>query len=300
MKRADRDEVHGRREDETCQRPHEPTASGKLASMIDRIDRQSDRPAYKQLADQLRAQIESGDLQPGALLPPESELVRMTSLNRTTVRAALKLLRSQGLVDVQRGRGTFVRAHRLIRRYPLDGLRTEHALIGQPMPPPYGDLWSVQTGTTANVEVIREYERTEATSEVLEAFNVPEDSGLEVLRRRYLFVIDGRPHQLVWSYLRWSAVNGTSATDPDNERPDRGTMAQLHDLGIEVTSADVTARTRMPTPEEVRQLDIAEGAPVFAMRRIMYAGSAPVEFGESIVPGDRVELAFHVDFSGSI
>lgn len=267
--------------------------------MIDRIDRRSDRPAYKQLADQLRAQIESGHLQPGALLPPESELVKLTTLNRTTVRAALKLLRSQGLVDVQQGRGTFVRAHRLIRRYPLDGLRTEHFLTAQPMPPPYDDLWSAQTGTTANVEVAREYERAEATPEVLEAFNAAEESGLHVLRRRYLFIVDGRPHQLVWSYLRWDTVNGTFATDPANERPDRGTMAQLHDLGIEVTSAEVTARTRMPTPEEVRRLDIAEGAPVFAMGRIMYAGPTPVEFAESIVPGDRVELAFHVDFTGS-
>lgn len=270
---------------------------GKLPGMVGPIDRNSDRPAYKQLADQLRAQIESGELRPGAPMPPESELVRITGLNRTTVRAALKLLRSQGLVDVHQGRGTFVRAHRLIRRYPLDGLRTEHALIGRSVPAPYGDLWSAQTETTASVEVIRKYERTEANPDTLEAFGGPDDSGLEVLRRRYLFVIDGRPHQLVWSYLRWSTVEGTPLADPSNERPDRGTMAQLHDLGIDVTSAEVTAGTRMPTPDEVRQLDIAEGAPVFAMRRIMYANRTPVEFGESIVPGDRVELAFHVDFN---
>jgi GntR family transcriptional regulator len=265
--------------------------------VIDHIDRRADKPAYKQLADQLRARIESGELGPGAPLPAESELVASTGLNRTTVRNAMKILRSEGLIEVQQGRGTFVRAHRLIRRYPLDGLRMEHALIGKVPPSPQGDLWTAQTGTTAKVDVTREYQQTQAPPELAEAFGAADAPALPLLCRTYMFIVDERPHQVTRSYLRWDMVDGTPLTDPANERPHRGTMAQLADLGVHITAVEITARTRMPSPDEVRLLDIAEGAPVFVLRRVMYAQDRAVEVGESIVPGDRIELAFRVDLT---
>lgn len=64
---------------------------------------------FRQLADILRDRILSGDLAPGASLPSELRLAQEHDLSRTTVRQAIALLRSEGLVIVEPPRGTFVR-----------------------------------------------------------------------------------------------------------------------------------------------------------------------------------------------
>jgi GntR family transcriptional repressor for pyruvate dehydrogenase complex len=67
-------------------------------------------PAYQLLADELRADITSGRLQPGERLPPEPELCVKTGVSRSTVREALRLLASQHLIVTTRGvtGGSFV------------------------------------------------------------------------------------------------------------------------------------------------------------------------------------------------
>jgi GntR family transcriptional regulator, transcriptional repressor for pyruvate dehydrogenase complex len=67
-------------------------------------------PAYQALADELRAEITSGRLQPGERLPPEPELCVRTGVSRSTVREALRLLSSQHLIVTTRGvtGGSFV------------------------------------------------------------------------------------------------------------------------------------------------------------------------------------------------
>jgi DNA-binding FadR family transcriptional regulator len=67
-------------------------------------------PAYQILADELRADITSGRLQPGERLPPEPELCVRTGVSRSTVREALRLLASQHLIVTTRGvtGGSFV------------------------------------------------------------------------------------------------------------------------------------------------------------------------------------------------
>ncbi|MFB4309467.1 FadR/GntR family transcriptional regulator [Actinomadura sp. GTD37] len=68
------------------------------------------RPAYQQVADQLRDLILDGSLAPGDRLPPEGEIGGNFGVSRSTVREALRVLASQGLVRTVRGTtgGTFV------------------------------------------------------------------------------------------------------------------------------------------------------------------------------------------------
>ncbi|MBW4703680.1 winged helix-turn-helix domain-containing protein [Micromonospora sp. RL09-050-HVF-A] len=74
------------------------------------IDPSADRAVFRQLADLLRDRITSGALAPGASLPSELRLAQEYGLSRTSVRQAVALLRSEGLVIVEPPRGTFVRA----------------------------------------------------------------------------------------------------------------------------------------------------------------------------------------------
>jgi GntR family transcriptional repressor for pyruvate dehydrogenase complex len=63
---------------------------------------------YEQIVEQIQESITSGDLQAGQRLPPERELAEQFNVSRTAVREAVKALREKGLVEIHRGRGTFV------------------------------------------------------------------------------------------------------------------------------------------------------------------------------------------------
>ncbi|KAF1052997.1 MAG: putative HTH-type transcriptional regulator [Burkholderia gladioli] len=67
------------------------------------------RRLYQQIADQLRAMIESGSFPPGSYLPPERELAAQFGVSRTSVREALIALEVIGLVSVRVGDGVSVR-----------------------------------------------------------------------------------------------------------------------------------------------------------------------------------------------
>jgi GntR family transcriptional regulator len=66
-------------------------------------------PLYRQLFEELCAQIAAGRLGEGARLPSEPALARAHGIGRPTVRQATELLVQRGLVERRRGSGTFVR-----------------------------------------------------------------------------------------------------------------------------------------------------------------------------------------------
>ena len=59
------------------------------------------------LAADLRTRIVDGDIQPGEKLPSENTLISEFGVSRTVVRAALTRLQAEGLVETERGRGSF-------------------------------------------------------------------------------------------------------------------------------------------------------------------------------------------------
>ncbi|MFE0773329.1 GntR family transcriptional regulator [Streptomyces sp. NPDC058861] len=65
-------------------------------------------PLYRQIASELRGQILSGRLAPGARLPSMRELQKRYAVSSLTARSALNLLRTEGLAGAVPGRGTFV------------------------------------------------------------------------------------------------------------------------------------------------------------------------------------------------
>src|SRR6188474_3194862 len=66
-------------------------------------------PLYLQIADGLERLIHAqGEDAMGKLLPSETDCARHFGVNRLTVRQAMSLLSSKGLIVRHRGRGTFV------------------------------------------------------------------------------------------------------------------------------------------------------------------------------------------------
>jgi GntR family transcriptional regulator len=91
------------------------------------LDPHSGIPLHRQLADLLRARITSGEWPPGRRVPSETTLGQEYQLGRGAVRAAIAILRAEGLVDVGPGRGTRVRE------------RVEYELID---PEPGSTVWA--------------------------------------------------------------------------------------------------------------------------------------------------------------
>jgi GntR family transcriptional regulator len=75
------------------------------------------QPRYRQLAQTLIHEIETGRYPVGELLPTEYELCEQFGVSRFTVREAIKQLLQLGLVDRQPGVGTRVRFARPSREY---------------------------------------------------------------------------------------------------------------------------------------------------------------------------------------
>lgn len=74
------------------------------------IDRTSPVPIYHQVAQQLTALIQSGQLAPGHRLPSETELAQLLGISPMTARQSLITLDERGLIRRQRGVGSFVTA----------------------------------------------------------------------------------------------------------------------------------------------------------------------------------------------
>lgn len=74
------------------------------------IKQDDPRPAYVQIADDLRTAIQKGEIAPGNQLPSTTDLTERYGVARMTVRSALRLLRDEGLVVARQGTGVFVRS----------------------------------------------------------------------------------------------------------------------------------------------------------------------------------------------
>lgn len=73
------------------------------------LDKNDFAPLYIQLQRILRAKILNGEYKQGEAIPSETEMMKLFQTTRGTVRNAISLLVSEGLVEQIRGKGTFVR-----------------------------------------------------------------------------------------------------------------------------------------------------------------------------------------------
>lgn len=81
-------------------------------------------PAYRRVADDLRAMINRGDLRVGDAIPSTAQLCARYKVSATVVRAAVSVLRSDGVVRGQPGKAVYVVA--TPQAIENEGVRLEH------------------------------------------------------------------------------------------------------------------------------------------------------------------------------
>ncbi len=206
-------------------------------------------PLYRQIAEELRLKIDSGQLQPGSQLPTEDELMEQHHASRNTVRGAINQLAISGLVITLHGRGTFVaeQVNPIVTTLTTDPETGSGG--GEGLVYTAEVARSGRTATTSPTRV----ELQRATRQVAESLNIP--VGSDVISRHERRFVDGRPWSLQTSfYPRTLAERAPRLEDPGGI--DEGTVAYLRDCGIEQEGYRDAVEVRSPNPVETQFFDL--------------------------------------------
>jgi GntR family transcriptional regulator len=211
------------------------------------------------------------------------------------VREAVKLLRDEGLVITEHGRGSYVRPVLPIRRIGSDRYHAEIEQLGRERAPAtsftrdHGIDWDA-------FRLDREFTEVPATPTLADLFEI--EPGTMLLERRFVFNVAGQPQQMSLTHYLLDMVAGTPVADPANEPWPGGNIAQLYTLGLTVTGIRERVRARRAMTDEAETLRIAPGDPVVTITRLTYVGDRVVEVAHDIViPADRVELDYWIDLA---
>jgi GntR family transcriptional regulator len=245
---------------------------------------------YRHVADVLRRRIQAGAYAAGAALPSEPGLIAEFGFDRGTVRRGLSVLRQEGLITSEQGRGVHVRRTRTLRHELLHILRAEADNNDQPL---NGLFESGTNTTTMDVEVAIRYTPVEASEALANAFEIAPTTSL--LERRYTFLVNSVPHQITRSYLLAEMCEGTPLSDPKNERAGRGTHMQLLSVGVEIDFISMDIMARMPTPTEATDLLMGDGTPVLVDQRRSLAQRRVVCVADTLTPADRIRFGLDLD-----
>jgi GntR family transcriptional regulator len=267
-------------------------------------------PMYRQIAEDLRARIESGAIARGAKLPTESELRVSYAAARNTVRDAVKLLASRGLVETRPGLGTFVARHvepfvTTLATAPLPAVRAptpeggsedgsgdslgddedEESFVGmgeqRRMPTASGPLVGVQL----------------ASHDVAARLRLP--SGAQVVSRRRQWFMDGSPWSLRTSYYPFEFVATATGLVRAEGLPGGAASYLEQRLGLVQVGYQESILARPPTSDEASFLELADDGRscVVTVARTCFRqaehGLAPFRVTVAVLPADRVVLVIN-------
>lgn len=244
---------------------------------------------YETIAADLRRRIRTGELAPGSRLPGEDDLGATYGAARGTVRQALGLLRSEGLVRTFQGRKGSVVLDPNVAPLPEDSSRIHTRSRREISTMDAFHTGLEYQGLQGHADLT--VERLAAPPYVADRLALADDDEV-VVRRRVLWV-EGRPSALQDNWFPLALVEGTEIEGEADVG--RGTNRILGEMGHEVTTRRDEVRVRMPTPAEAQGLMIAGGVPVLATLRTGFdAEERPVVLYESVLPGDRHFLVYDV------
>lgn len=91
------------------------------------LDADANAPVYRQIVEKIRHQVATGALCQGERLPTVRQLAQDLRVDRNTTLRAYRVLHREGVISLQHGRGTFVRAsaqHPHLTRHRRHALET--------------------------------------------------------------------------------------------------------------------------------------------------------------------------------
>ncbi|MBE3002166.1 GntR family transcriptional regulator [Nocardiopsis sp. HNM0947] len=246
-------------------------------------------PVYREIAEEIRALIRSGQYADGDRLPGENTIMESHGVARATARQALSVLINEGLAVAVRGSGIYVRLFRPVRRHGARRLSKELWGNGRA-------IWQTDGADRAyRVDDLR-VEEAAAREHVARVLDLEEGAG--VLRRSRRYLVEDRPVQTAVSFLPLAllvehADHPAARSIRSQDTGPGGIYARLSELGMAPVHFTEEIRVRMPTPEESGELHLAAGTPVLEVARTALASEhRPVEFNQITMDGSAYVLQY--------
>jgi GntR family transcriptional regulator len=233
------------------------------------IDKSNPIPLYLQLANWLEGQISSGSLRVGSQLPSENSLAAELELNRNTIRQAISLLVQKGLVEKQKGLGTFVR--REVGLHPIHDLGTMTSFV---------DDFDVAHVEIENVVLSKGQAR--ASAELAKKLMI--QPGDAVVRLERLRLADRTPFVLEIGYYPFDGFRRLLEADLT------GSMYQLllDEFNADLHHSVQTLRAVRPTKDIALKLGISKSIPCVFLESLAYTSKdVCLEVLQSFFRGDR-------------
>ncbi|MDG4828266.1 GntR family transcriptional regulator [Solwaraspora sp. WMMD1047] len=227
-------------------------------------------PKYLRVLNALRQRIEDGVYGPGAALPSESQLCTEFGVSRPTVLKALGILKQDGWIESQQGKGSFVRG-----RPPSGRTSPEYAR----------DV--LELDETAEVEILH-VGPVLASPRIAAELGIAE--GTPVYERRRRTVSASGPVDLVATFVPVDIAVGTAVIKP--EPIPGGLLDHIGRIkGLRADYATERMTARRVGPDEAEALEVPADEPVLSVVLTLHQASGePILTSVLVMPGSRHEI----------
>ncbi|WP_329435174.1 GntR family transcriptional regulator [Streptomyces sp. NBC_01280] len=229
-------------------------------------------PSRRQvIADDMRSQITTGQLNAGERLPSETRLASRYGVSTSTLRNALALLQSEGLIEKTQGKGNFVTLTSRRLTYVGGGLKPLAAS-------PIDSVLRVTVRTT----------HLQAQGHLIPLLRVPANTELT----QFLCVRNEgtSPHSLARIYVPRDLQERNLLCEPPSCANFEARLAAPSPPLAEIRER---LAARLPTPEEVEILQISSTLAVLDITRVAIDGTGRVvEAALLVLPSHRTDAYF--------
>lgn len=249
------------------------------------------QPMYRQIAEDLRHQIETGNLRSGEQIPAEQALRDTYGASRNTVRDAVKYLTILGLVEARPGQGTFVVPQidpfvTTLRATSETGIGGKDAATSH----------AVQVKETRVIRAHSDQVKVQVASrEVADSLHLAE--GTEVVSRQQQRFIDDTPWSMQVSYYPLDLVRRGARLLLEPSDIPQGTIAYLKEtLGLVQVGYRDWIMVREASHDEARFFELSDGLSMtmlqltrtgFAEDKTDLQESIPFRVTVTVFPADR-------------
>lgn len=228
-------------------------------------------PLYARLEADIANEIVDGRLPTGSQLPTENELIARFEVSRTTVRKAIQNLAERGLVEIRRGRGTFVVLPKITQELTeLTGFVEDMEARGH-----------TPTARLLDCKIVA------ADEDVARQLALPPGSG--VMRIERVRLANGIAISFDETYLPVEIGEKVVAHDLEAE-PIFTLLEQRYNIPL--TEADYRLEAAAAGTVVAAALGVAVGSPVFLIERTSFSiGNRPIDYEKLHYRSDLIRFS---------
>jgi GntR family transcriptional regulator len=233
-------------------------------------NRDSQLPLYAQVEAALMARIADGTYPPGTQLPNEASLLSTFGISRTTLQKTVQNLISRGLIEIRRGKGTFVSQPRLTQELTeLSGFVEDMRVHGR-----------YPTARLLGKQI-------ESASDPV-ARKLSLKPGTPVVHIQRVRVADGTPLSFDETWLPKEIGEKIIENDLEVE-PIFALLEQKYDTPL--MEAEYRLEAVAADKVVAQALEIKAGSPIFLIERTSYSEQGrPVDYEKLHYRGDQIQF----------